>query len=270
MSSGCRADARLDLSSPLLGGQDQMIRAVIDWSLRFRLLVIVAAAVVLFFGIGRLRDMPIDVLPEFGPVVVEVQSEALGLSAQEVTEFVTVPLEADLLSNIPWVDILRSKSVPGLSSIELVFQPGTDLLRARQVVQERLSEAVVALPGASKPPQMLQPRSSNTRVLMVGLSSKTLSLIQMSVLARWNIRPRLMGVAGVANVAIWGQREQQLQVLADPKKLQFSRVPLLEVIETTANALWASPLSFVEAAVPGTGGFIDTPTRGSAFNIFRR
>jgi Cu/Ag efflux pump CusA len=238
-----------------------MIRAVIDWSLRFRLLVVIAAAVVLFFGIGRLRDMPIDVLPEFGPVVVEVQSEALGLSAQEVTEFVTVPLEADLLSNIPWVDILRSKSVPGLSSIELVFQPGTDLLRARQVVQERLSEAVVALPGASKPPQMLQPRSSNTRVLMIGLSSKTLSLIQMSVLARWNIRPRLMGVPGVANVAIWGQREQQLQVLADPKKLQFSRVPLLEVIETTANALWASPLSFVEAAVPGTGGFIDTPNQ---------
>jgi Cu/Ag efflux pump CusA len=238
-----------------------MIRAVVDWSLRFRLLVVVVTAVLLFFGIQRLRDMPIDVLPEFGPVVVEVQSEALGLSAQEVAEFVTVPLEADLLSNIPWVDILQSKSVPGLSSIELVFEPGTDLLRARQVVQERLSEAVVALPGASKPPQMLQPRSSSTRVLMVGLSSKDLSLIEMSVLARWNIRPRLIGVPGVSNVAIWGQREQQLQVLADPRKLEMMRVPLLQVIEATANALWASPLTFVEAAVPGTGGFIDTPNQ---------
>jgi CzcA family heavy metal efflux pump len=238
-----------------------MLRAVIDWSLKFRLLVTVVATVLLFFGISRLHEMPIDVLPEFGPVVVEVQSEALGLSAQEVAEFVTVPLEADLLSNIPWVDILRSKSVPGLSSIELIFESGTDLLRARQVVQERLSEAVVALPGASKPPQMLQPRSSSTRVLMVGLSSKSLSLIEMSVLARWNIRPRLMGVPGVANVAIWGQREQQLQVLADPKKLNGLKVPLLQVIETTANALWASPLSFVEAAVPGTGGFIDTPNQ---------
>jgi len=238
-----------------------MLRAVIDWSLKFRLLVTVVAAVLLFFGISRLHEMPIDVLPEFGPVVVEVQSEALGLSAQEVAEFVTVPLEADLLSNIPWVDILRSKSVPGLSSIELIFEPGTDLLRARQVVQERLSEAVVALPGASKPPQMLQPRSSTARVMMVGLSSKSLSLIEMSVLARWNIRPRLMGVPGVANVAIWGQREQQLQVLADPNKLEGLKVPLLQVIETTANALWASPLSFVEAAVPGTGGFIDTPNQ---------
>lgn len=238
-----------------------MIRAVIEWSQKFRLLVAVVAAVLLFFGIGRLREMPIDILPEFGPVVVEVHSEALGLSAQEVAEFVTVPLEADLLSNIPWVDILQSKSVPSLSSIQLIFEPGTDLMRARQVVQERLSEAVVALPGASKPPQMLQPRSSSTRVLMVGLSSKNLSLIEMSVLARWNIRPRLMGVPGVSNVAIWGQREQQLQVLADPKKLESLGVPLLQVIETAANALWASPLSFVEASVPGTGGFIDTPNQ---------
>ncbi len=151
--------------------------------------------------------------------------------------------------------------MPGLSSIELVFEPGTDLMRARQVVQERLSEAAVALPGASKPPQMLQPRSSMTRVMMIGLTSASQSTIDMSVLARWNIRPRLMGIPGVANVAIWGQREQQLQVLADPARLQALRVPLQDVIETTANALWASPLSFVEAAVPGTGGFIDTPNQ---------
>ncbi len=238
-----------------------MIRRIIDWSLRFRLLLVVAAAVLLFFGVGKLREMAVDVYPEFGPVVVEVQSEALGLSAHEVAELITVPLEADLLSNIPWVDILRSKSVAGLSSVELIFEPGTELMRARQVVQERLSEAAVALPGASKPPQMLQPRSSMTRVMMIGLTSESQSAIDMSVLARWNIRPRLMGIPGVANVAIWGQREQQLQVLADPARLQALRVPLQDVIETTANALWASPLSFVEAAVPGTGGFIDTPNQ---------
>ncbi|MDP9137811.1 MAG: efflux RND transporter permease subunit, partial [Pseudomonadota bacterium] len=181
-----------------------MIRGIIDWSQRFRLLFLVGAAVLLFVGISRIRAMAVDVYPEFGPVIVDVQSEALGLSANEVAELVTVPLEADLLSNIPWVDILRSKSVPGLSSIELIFEPGTDRLRARQVVQERLSEAAVALAGASKPPQMLQPRSSMTRVMMVGLSSSTKTPIEMSVLARWNIRPRLMGVPGVANVAIWG------------------------------------------------------------------
>ena len=125
------------------------------------------------------------------------------------------------------------------------------------MVSERLTQAV-ALPHVSKPPTMLQPMSSTGRVMVVGLSSKTLSLIQMSVLARWTIVPRLMGVPGVANVAIWGQRDRQLQVQVDPQRLKEHKVSLLDVLETTGNALWVSTLSFVEASTPGTGGFIDT------------
>jgi Cu/Ag efflux pump CusA len=105
---------------------------------------------------------------------------------------------------------------------------------------------------------MLQPLSSTGRVLMIGLSSKDVSLIDMSVLARWKIRPRLMGVPGVANVAIWGQRERQLQVQVDPGKLQGHGISLDQIVQSTANALWVSPLSFTEASTPGTGGFIDT------------
>ena len=84
---------------------------------------------------------------------------------------------------------------------------------------------------------MLQPLSSANRVMMIGLSSSELSPIDMSVLARWTIRPRLMGVPGVANVAIWGQREQQLQVQVDPERLRDQDVSLLQVVESTANAL---------------------------------
>jgi Cu/Ag efflux pump CusA len=105
---------------------------------------------------------------------------------------------------------------------------------------------------------MLQPLSSVNRVMMVGLSSKSLSLIDVSVLARWNIRPRLMGVPGVANVAIWGQRDRQLQVRVDPSRLHDAGVPLNQVIRTAGNALWVSPLTFLEASSPGSGGFIDT------------
>ena len=79
-----------------------------------------------------------------------------------------------------------------------------------------------ALPNVSKPPQILQPLSSTNRVLMVGVNSKTLSPIQMSVLARWTIIPRLLGVPGVANVSIWGERARQLQVQVDPAKLARS------------------------------------------------
>jgi Cu/Ag efflux pump CusA len=137
--------------------------------------------------------MPVDVLPEFTPPRVEVQTEALGLSAAEVEQLITVPLEQDLLNGVAWLDTIRSESVPGLSRVELIFEPGTDPLKARQVVQERLIQAH-ALPQVSKPPQMLQPLSSTSRVMMIGLSSEKLSAIELSVLARWTIRPRLMGV----------------------------------------------------------------------------
>jgi Cu/Ag efflux pump CusA len=239
-----------------------MMRWIIASSLRFRLLVLVVAAGVMAFGIVQLRDAPVDVLPEFTPPYVEIQTEALGLSADEVEQLITVPLEADLLNGVAGVDTIRSESVPGLSSIVMVFQPGTDIYKGRALVQERLTQAH-ALPNVSKPPLMLNPRSSSSRVLMIGLSNgaKKLTPIEMGILARWTIRPRLLGVQGVANVAIWGQREQQLQVQVDPQRLRDKHVTLEQVIATTGNAQLVSPLTFLEASTPGTGGFIETPTQ---------
>ncbi len=237
-----------------------MMRRIINSSLRFRVLVVAAAAGIVFFGVTRVPDAPVDVYPEFTPPYVEVQTEALGLSAAEVEQLITVPLEADLLNGVAWLDDIRSESVPGLSSITLVFEPGTNLFRARQMVQERLAQAH-AIPNVSKPPQMIQPVSSTSRTMMIGLSSKSLSLIDISQLARWTIKPRLMGVEGVANVATFGHRERQLQVQVDPEQLGANGVTLQQVVETTGNALWVSPLSFLEASTPGTGGFIETPTQ---------
>jgi CzcA family heavy metal efflux pump len=161
---------------------------------------------------------------------------------------------------VAWLDEIRSDSVPGLSRIQMIFEPGTDLMRARQVVQERLTQAH-ALPNVSKAPLMLDAASSTSRVMMVRMSSTELTPIEMSVLARWNIKPRILGVSGVSNVAIFGQRERQIQVQVDPEHLRSVGVSLLDVIETTGNALWVSPLSFLEASTPGTGGFIDTPNQ---------
>jgi CzcA family heavy metal efflux pump len=237
-----------------------MLRGTIGSSIKFRFLIIVIAAAVIFSGIFQVRKMPVDVLPEFSPPYVEIQTESLGLSAEEVEQLITVPMEQDLLNGVPWLDTIRSESVPGLSSIVLTFKPGTDLMRARQMVSERMTQAV-ALPHVSKPPTMLQPLSATGRVMIVGLSSKSLSLIQLGLLARWTIVPRLMGVPGVASVAVWGQRDRQLQVLIDPKRLKARGVALSDVLETTGNALWVSSLSFVEASTPGTGGFIDTPNQ---------
>ena len=237
-----------------------MMRWLVARSLTFRLLVIAAAAATVVIGISKLRSAPTDVLPQFGPTTVEIQEEALGLSAEEVEQLITVPMEQDLLNGVAFLDDIRSQSVPGLSRIQLVFEPGTDLFKARQVVAERLTQAF-AQPGVGRPPQMIQPLSSTNRVMLIGASSKTVSPIQMSVLARWTIVPRLLGVPGVANVSIWGFRDRQLQVRVDPKRLQKKHVSLLQVIKTTGNALWVSPLTFLEASTPGTGGFIDTPNQ---------
>jgi CzcA family heavy metal efflux pump len=235
-----------------------MMRSIIGWSLRFRFLVLVLAAAVMVYGITQIGNIPVDVLPEFSPPFVEIQTESLGLSAEEVEEMITVPMEQDLLAGVAWADVIRSESVPGLSSVTIFFEPGTDLFRARQMVSERLAQAAVGLPGVSKSPVMIQPQSSASRFIVVGLSSEDLSAIEMSVLARWVIGPRMLGVPGVSNVAIWGMRDRQLQVLVDPEHLRETGVSLEQVVETTGNALWVSPLSYLEASTPGTGGFIDT------------
>ena len=229
------------------------MRRIIELSLRYRLIILGLAIGTIVLGVAVLPRAPIDAIPEITPPYVEVQTEALGLSAEEVEQLITVPLEADLLNGVAWLDSIESESVQSLSSIVLTFEPGTDPIRARQMVSERLTQAH-ALPNVSRPPVMLQPLSSSNRLMMVSLSSDDLSLIEMSVLARWNIRPRLMGVSGVANVAIWGQRERQLQVLVDPERLDRAGIALDDIVETTGNALWVSPLTFLEASTPGTGG----------------
>lgn len=237
-----------------------MMRRIVAWSLELRVPLVAAAAVLLAFGATGLRRMPLDVLPEFALPRVEIQTEALGLSAPEVEAMLTLPLEADMLNGAPWVKQIRSESIPGLSSIVLEFEPGTDPLVARQMTHERMTQ-VFTLPGVSKPPIMLQPISSTSRILKIGVTSATRSLIDLSVLARWTIVPRLMGVPGVANVAIWGHRDKQLQVHVDPERLHASGVDLQRVIQTAGNALWASPLTFLNASVPGTGGWIETPNQ---------
>jgi len=234
-----------------------MMRWITGSSVRLARLVTALALAVVALGVAQLRSTPVDTYPEFMPPMVQVRTEALGLSAAEVEQLVTVPLEQDLLNGLPWLDEIRSESLTGLSSVDLVFEPGTDVLRARQMIQERLSQAA-ALPNVGGRPGMVQPLSSTSRVLMIGLSSKELSLIDMSVLARWKIRPRLMGIPGVANVAVWGQRDRQLQVQVNPDRLAANGITLDRVVDSTGNALWSSPLTFVEASTPGTGGFIDT------------
>jgi Cu/Ag efflux pump CusA len=238
-----------------------MLRAVIAASARFRLLLIAVAAGLLVLGVFSLRQIHNDVLPELGSgPVLEVQTEALGLSSEEVEQYITVPLENNLLDGVMGVWDVRSDSIPGLSKVDLYFEPGVSTLHARQLVQERLTNAF-ALPNVSQPPRLIQPLSSSSRVMMIGLSSKSLSPLELSYLARWVVKPRLSGVPGVANVAIFGQRDRQIQVLVDPAKLAADHIALSQIIQTAGNAQLVSPLTYLEGSSPGTGGFLDGPNQ---------
>jgi len=241
------------------------MRRLVAASLRFRFIVVAAAAFMILWGSGQVRDMPIDVFPEFAPPRVEIQTASLGLTAAEVEELVTIPLEQSL-TGLPNLDIMRSKSVPQLSSIELIFAPGTDLFDSRQLIQERVATVAPGLPSWVTPPVMIQPLSATSRTMKIGLSSDDHSLIDLSVLARWQLRPRLMAVPGVANVATWGQRNEQLHVLVEPERLAEQGVSLNELMKQTADALDAGLLKFTDSSTVGTGGFIETPNQRLGIN----
>ena len=226
-----------------------MLKAVVEHSLHLRLAVMVGAVVLAIAGYRAAINAPLDVFPEFAPPLVEVQTEGPGLSTVEVESLITVPIE-NALGGVSWVKTMRSKSVLGLSSVVLIFQEGTDLMRARQMVQERLGTLAGRLPAVAHAPVMLSPLSSTSRVLKIGVSSKTKDQVELTTLAKWTIRPRLMAISGVANVAIWGQRDRQLQVLVDPDRLRAHGVTVDEVVASARAAV-----------AVGAGGFIDTPNQ---------
>jgi CzcA family heavy metal efflux pump len=237
-----------------------MIRWIVGTSLKFRFIVLVLAAGMLTLGILQVPKMPVDVFPEFAPEREEIQTICLGLSAQEVEALVTVPMEQEL-NGVPGLDLLRSKSISDLSSIELLFKPGTDILHARQLVQERMTAVIPNLPTWAAPPVLMPPVSVTGRFMKIGMSSKTVPLTDMSMIAYWTIRARLLRVPGVANVVIWGERIKMPQVRVDPERMAAHDVALDEVMEVTADALDVGILQYSQGALIGTGGFMDTPNQ---------
>ena len=237
-----------------------LMRWIVQASLRFRFLVAAGAVLLIAVGTLQIPNMRVDAFPEFAPTRVAIQTACLGLSTADVEALVTVPLE-QALNGVKGLQDMRSKSVPQLSSIELIFNQGTDEWEARQLVQERLATVQTLLPTWAAPPVMLPPVSATSRVMQIGMSSKDHSLIAMSMMAYWTIRARLLRVPGVANVAIWGERLQNLTVQVDPKRMQSHEVTLGAVMEATSDSVDHGLLKFTTASVIGTGGAIDTGTQ---------
>ncbi|WP_270039276.1 efflux RND transporter permease subunit [Solirubrobacter ginsenosidimutans] len=234
-----------------------VMRWIVAASLRFRWLVLFAAIALLIAGAAQIRSAQVDVFPEFAPPRVEIQTLATGNSSSQVEELITIPLE-EQLNGIEGLAELRSKSIADLSAIELIFKRGTNEVRARQLVQERIAAVTPSLPTFAAPPFMMPAVSAASRVMKIGLTSDTVSPIELSTIAYWKIRQRLLRVPGVANVAIWGERLQQEHIQVDPKKLARNGVTLDEVMNATSDSLDSGLLRFSDGAFIGKGGFVET------------
>ena len=240
------------------------MRWIVGRSLRFRWLVLFAAVALMVLGVSQIPNAKVDVFPEFAPPQVEIQTIALGNSSTEVEELITVPIE-EQLQGIDGVDEIRSKSVAQLSAIRIIFKKGQDELKSRQLVTERIAQVTPTLPTWAAPPFIMPPLSATSRIMKIGLTSKDLNLIEMSSIAYWKVRQRILRVPGVAQVNIFGERLQQRHVQVDPAKLAKNGVSVEEVMETTSEAVDAGVLQYADSFVVGTGGFVES--NGKRLNI---
>ena len=222
-----------------------MIRALIEFSIRFRGVVIALACVLTAYGIYVVRNAKYDVYPEFAPPEVVVQTEAPGLSPEQVEALVTQPIE-NTLNGVASIVSLRSESTQGLSVITAIFEEHTDVYRARQVVGERLTEVSGALPQSVREPVMAPLTSAASMVLAIGLTSDTRSLMDIRTFADWVLRPRLLGVPGVAKAVIFGGEIRQLQIQVLPDRLAAFDLTINNVLDAARASTGVRGAGFVE------------------------
>lgn len=212
-----------------------MLTTLVASSIRHRGVVIGLALALVLYGAGTVLNARLDVFPEFAPPQVSIQTEAPGLSPEQVEILVTKPLE-EAINGVEGIAAVRSQSIQGLSVITAVLAEKVDIYRARQALAERLTEAVVRLPDTVHPPVLTPLTSSSSTVLVVGITSKTRTPMQQRTFADWVLRPRLLATPGVSKVAIFGGEVRQLQIQLDPERMRLHAVGLAEVTEAARRS----------------------------------
>ncbi len=212
-----------------------MIKRIIKWSLDNRLLIIIFGLMVFVSGIISAHDVPIDILPEFAPTQVVIQTNAPGLAAEEIESIVTIPLET-ALSGMPRVQVIRSSSIEGLSFITVVFDWDTDIFAARQFVTERIQSIASRFPSNIKPPFLSPITAPIGGVYFFALTGKNTPLIDLRTYADWEIRNKLLSIPGVAKTEVYGGDLKQYQILVNPIKLRQYNISLNQVITASDEA----------------------------------
>ncbi|MCZ6504244.1 MAG: efflux RND transporter permease subunit [Gammaproteobacteria bacterium] len=222
-----------------------MLNTLIRFSLNNRFLVLASALMLIGYGLITLAGLPVDVFPDLNRPTVTIMIEAPGLAPEEVETQVTFQLET-VLNGAPGVIRVRSSSGIGLAVIWVEFDWDTDIWHDRQVVQERLNQAMEKLPPGVEP--FMAPISSIMgEIMLIGLYGESVDPMLVRTIGDWVIRPRLLTVAGISQVTVMGGELKQYQVLADPEKLRRYGVTFEELEHAVE-----------EANVNTGGGFVFT------------
>lgn len=238
-----------------------MFNRLIAWSLHNRLLVLALTLIFCLMGGYTLKQMPVDVFPEFAPPQVVVQTEAPGMATQDVETLITYPLES-AINGTPGVASVRSKTSVGLSTITVVFEDRTDIYRNRQLVNERIVQVTNRLPPGVSPPIMLPVTSAVGWLVKYALVSSTVSPETLRTISDWTIRPRLLALGGVASVVSIGGEVKQYQVRMIPERMLAYRISVEDVRQALTTANQNVPGAFLHQAgtelVVGTMGRIQS------------
>ena len=210
-----------------------LLDAVVGASLRHRLLTVGAAAIALAGGGWVAATLPVDVFPDLTAPTVTVLTDAHGLAPEEVESLVTFPLET-AVNGAPGVRRVRSSSAQGISIVWVDFDWGTDLFRARQIVNERLQLAVAQLPDDVTAPVLAPVSSIMGEILLVGMTAPEAQLMEARTAADWTVRRRLLAVPGVSQVVPIGGEVRQYQILVDPDRMRAYGIALDEILAAAA------------------------------------
>jgi cobalt-zinc-cadmium resistance protein CzcA len=204
-----------------------MLNAIITWSLGHRAVVIILSLLVVASGLVALSHLPIDAFPDTTPVQVQINTNVPALSPLEVEQQITFPIEQEI-AGLPGLEDVRSISKFGLSQVTVTFEEGTDIYFARQLVMERLQS--VELPEGTARPEMGPVATGLGEIFHYLVRSDRHTLMELTTLHDWVIKPRLRSVAGVAEVNTWGGERKQYQVLVDPSRLVKHDLTLDDVL----------------------------------------
>lgn len=223
-----------------------MLGGIVGFALRNRTIVLVLAAVLFFGGLYTTWHAPMDVFPEFATPQVTVETEAPGLTAEEVEALVTLRLER-AVSGAPGLKTFRSVSMPGVSSITAIFADGTDVYRDRQAVSERIASAARDLPAGVVPPEIVPLTSASSTIAILGITSDgTFDPIEARSFADWVVKPRILAVPGIAKVVVYGGGVAQDQIVVSPSALRDHGLTLREIQDAARNATALGPAGAVE------------------------